>query len=95
MNPKTLLSLLALCLCSTAFANEATCHTITDQYRKHHCLALAKDQVSYCLAIKDNDLKSHCQIQDATVAKRFKVNFSVRLLLLASARPSCYGTTFR
>ena len=63
MNPKTLVSLLALCLSSPAFANEATCYSITDPDRKHHCLALIKDQVSYCLPIKDNDLKSHCQVQ--------------------------------
>ena len=63
MNPKTLVSLLALILSSQSFANEATCYSITDQDRKQHCLALAKDQVSYCLAIKDNDLKSHCQAQ--------------------------------
>ena len=63
MNPKTLVSLLALCLSIPAFASEATCRTITDQDRKQHCLALAKDQVSSCLSIKDNDLKSHCQVQ--------------------------------
>ena len=63
MNPKTLVSLLALCLSSQAFANEATCHTITDHDRKQHCLALFKDKVSYCLSIKDIDRKSHCQAQ--------------------------------
>ena len=63
MNPKTLVSLLALCLSNPAFANEATCYTITDPDRKHHCLALAKDQVSSCLAIKNTDLKSLCQVQ--------------------------------
>ena len=46
-----LLILLALCLSIPALGNEATCNTITDPDRKHHCLALAKDQVSSCLAI--------------------------------------------
>ena len=55
--------LLALCLSSQAFANEATCYTITDQDRKQHCLALAKVQVSYCLPIKDIDRRSYCQVQ--------------------------------
>ena len=54
-----LLILLALCLSIPALGNEATCNTITDPDRKHHCLALIKVQVSFCLAIKDNNLKSH------------------------------------
>ena len=54
MNPKTLVTLLALSLSSQAFSNEVSCHTITDSDRKHHCLALIKDQVSFCLAIKDS-----------------------------------------
>lgn len=56
-------ALLAIILPLQAWANSSTCFSIKDQDRKNHCLALAKDQVSYCHSIRESDLKNFCQAQ--------------------------------
>lgn len=61
---KTLFSVLFLVLFQgQALADASTCNSIKDPDKKNHCLALAKDQVSYCYSIRESDLKNFCQAQ--------------------------------